>query len=99
MKNLIKHSDFEAFQRNIFKNSTFNAERNLFGEGNEFHVRIPVWGMYWDEKAMRNLKARVDILNQETKELKFEVTNLIDWEIEEGERTWDARIYFKVVGL
>lgn len=108
---LTNHSDFDLFKQIIFKNSELRND-NIYPSGgircstnelnhtdNEYHVRVSKWGLMFDEKKIKQLQKRFDNLNSETKELTFEFTTTTDWDIEEGERTWDARIYFKVEGL
>jgi hypothetical protein len=108
---LANHPDFEIFKTTIFKtyeitkddvypSGGIDWEYQLVDFGNEYHVRLNPWlRIGFDDKMTAQLQKRFDTLNSKTEKLKFNFTDTCDFDEEEGERTWAARIYFKVVGI
>ena len=113
-KQLLDHPDFKVFLATVLKNtekffdSNLNPEGSINGgtyelnhEDNEYHVRLGSWNrIFWNDEMIKKVERRFEVLNNLSKELSFTFEgNVSDWDEEEGERTWDARIYFKVEGF
>ena len=79
-------------------NGAFNMEsKEMCDEVGDYHVRLGSWNrIFWNEKMRESLQKRFDELNSKTEEFSFELTDTSDWDEEPGERTWDARINFKI---
>jgi len=106
---LFNHSDFALFRTTIFKtlkitesdlypSGDFDFKTKQFTiENNEWHVRLGGWNRIgFDSEMTAQLQRRFDKLNAKTQTLKFELTDTCDFD-EDDDRTWDARIYFRVV--
>jgi hypothetical protein len=111
---LSNHPDFQAFLGTVLKNtenfdnSDLHPEGSINGgtyelnhEDNEYHVRLGSYNrIFWNDEMIKKLERRFEVLNDLSKELSFTFEgNVSDWDEEVGERTWAARIYFKVKGL
>ena len=105
----MNHPDFDLFRSVIFPkvdihdevhtSAVYFMDGRLSEDSDEFHVRVPVQRLFWDDRKIALLRKRFDKLNSMTNKLQFVLGKTCDWDEEIGERTWDARIYFTVKGI
>ena len=96
-KELENHPDFDILVTTLEDSLGIEIERNLRSgtyNGREGHyLRTPDVGT-WTENAKESISKALDKASAKAQDHTFEYSGISDYEVEPGERTWDASIEF-----
>ena len=95
---LNKHQDILNLIRNVKNYVQIDVEPDLRGAGSAgyregYYLTTPSLG-HWHDSDIQKLKQAFDKTNEQSQELKFEFRTTDNYEMDPGERSWDAAFIF-----